>query len=362
MASYNEKASPSAADAVTTAAIVLLAAASAILIGVYFARKGGFVDINSAESESSVISEATVITPAETSQTAATTTEGTTASEPTETETVSSAETAVTVEASTEYSNEFYGRALMVGDSLSVGLVNYGYLKPENVFAQIGLTPASVLTAEIGGETVYTKAAALNPDHICIMLGTNGLSYLSEDFMAQKMGEFIDGLQQTCPDAVIVLISIPPVTAVHESEKPEKIENITKYNDHIAKLAEEKSVIFVDTFSLLQDSSGYLAADYAENDGLHFKTQAYPVILSAVQTAAVGENYVPPATETTTANTAATVTSVSAVKPKQTSVTASAHTESRTVTTVPPTPETDELSELTGLPEDIEIIEEIIDN
>lgn len=355
MASYNEKASPSAADAVTTAAIVLLAAAAAILIGVYFARKSGFADINSAESEPRVISEATVITPAETSQTAATTTAGTTASELTDTETVSSAETAVTVEASTEYSNEFYERALMVGDSLSVGLVNYGYLKPENVFAQIGLTPASVLTAEIGGETVYSKAAALDPDHICIMLGTNGLSYLSEDFMAQKMGEFIDGLRQTCPDAVIVLISIPPVTAVHESEKPEKIENITKYNDHIAKLAEEKSVIYVDTFSLLKDSSGYLAADYAENDGLHFKTQAYPVILSAVQTAAVGENYVPPVTETTTA-----ATTVTSAKPKQTSAETSAQTESRTVTTVPPSPETDE--QFTELPDDVEIIEEIIDN
>lgn len=356
MASYNDKAYPSAADAAATAAIVLLAAAAAILIGIYFARKSGFADVHSAESEPRVISDITIVTPEETSQTSATTTAGTTASEPTEAETTSSAETAVTVEASTEYSNEFYERALMVGDSLSVGLVNYGYLKPENVFAQIGLTPASVLTAEISGETVYSKAAALDPDHICIMLGTNGLSYLSEDFMAQKMGEFIDGLRETCPDAVIVLISIPPVTAVHESEKPEKIENITKYNEHIAKLAEEKSVIYVDTFSLLQDSSGYLAADYAENDGLHFKTQAYPVILSAVQTAAVGENYVPPVTEVTSATT------VSAVTPKQTSAATSTQTEPRTVTTVPPTPEADELSELTGLTENVEIIEEIIDN
>lgn len=360
MASYNEKTSP--ADAAATAAIVLLAAVAATLICIYFAQKGGFLDVNSAQTEPHVISDTSVVTPSETSQTEATTSETPATTVTTATETTSDTETAVTVAASTEYSKEFFGRTLMVGDSLSVGFVNYGYLLPENVFAQVGLTPASVLTTEIGGETVYAKAAGLAPDYICIMLGTNGLSYLSEDFMAQKMGEFVDGLRQTCPDAVILIISIPPVTEAHESEKPEKIENITNYNQHIAKLAEEKSVIFVDTFSLLQDSSGYLAADYAENDGLHFKTQAYPVILSAVQTAAVGEDYVPPVTEKVTESTVLTTVttppqSVPAVK--TTAVTTTPR-ETTTAATVPENDEITELSEDTELPEADEIFTEII--
>lgn len=333
MSSYNEKASP--ADVAAVWAIVFLAIVLAALVGVYFWRNHSFADVSSANGETTGINiigtETSVIPPEIT--VSETTTVSTSASE-TETtaEVTSESEKAETVAASTEYSPEFFDRGLIIGDSISVGLVNYGYLKPENVFAQIGLTPASVLTTDIDGTTVYTKAEGLAPDYICIMLGTNGLSYLSEDFMAEKMSEFIDGLRQTCPNAKIFLVSIPPVTAEHESEKPEKIENITKYNEHISKLAEEKSAPFVNTFELLRDSNGYLAADYAENDGLHLKAAAYPVVLSAIQTAVESDGYVP---------TAAPVT-----LPSETS----AVTASETVSTVP----------VETVPETIQQTEEII--
>ncbi len=317
MASYNEKASP--ADVAAIWAIVFLAAVLAALVGVYFWRNHSFADVSAANNETSeinIIGTETSYIPPETVPAETTSASVTTTVTESATEVTAESEKAETVAASNEYDPEFFGRGLIIGDSISVGLVNYGYLQPENVFAQIGLTPSSVLTADIDGTTVYTKASGLNPDYICIMLGTNGLSYLSEDFMAEKMGEFIDGLRQTCPNAEIFLVSIPPVTAEHESEKPEKIENITKYNDHISKLAEEKSVTFVDTFTLLQDSSGYLAEDYAEHDGLHLKGAAYPVLLSAIQTAVESGGYVPTAAPATVpTETAAPVTTISETLP-----------------------------------------------
>lgn len=333
MASYNEKAS--SADVAAIWAIVFLAIVLAALVGVYFWRNHSFADVSSANGETTginIIGTETTFIPPETTVSEITTVSEETTTAETTTEGTSESEKAETVAASTEYSPEFFDRGLIIGDSISVGLVNYGYLKPENVFAQIGLTPASVMTADIDGTTVYTKAAGLDPDYICIMLGTNGLSYLSEDFMAEKMSEFIDGLRQTCPNAKIFLVSIPPVTAEHESEKPEKIENITKYNEHISMLAEEKSAPFVNIFELLRDSDGYLAADYAEYDGLHLKAAAYPVVLSAIQTAVESDGYVP---------TAAPVT-----LPSETS----AATVSETVPTVP----------VETVPETIQQTEEII--
>lgn len=300
MASYNEKAS--SADVAAIWAIVFLAIVLAALVGVYFWRNHSFADVSSANGETTginIIGTETTFIPPETTVSETTTVSEETTTAETTTEETSESEKAETVAASTEYSPEFFDRGLIIGDSISVGLVNYGYLKPENVFAQIGLTPASVMTADIDGTTVYTKAAGLDPDYICIMLGTNGLSYLSEDFMAEKMSEFIDGLRQTCPNVKIFLVSIPPVTAEHESEKPEKIENITKYNEHISMLAEEKSAPFVNIFELLRDSDGYLAADYAEYDGLHLKAAAYPVVLSAIQTAVESDGYVPTAAPVT---------------------------------------------------------------
>lgn len=322
MARANSKSSP--ADTAALIAIFILIAAILVLFGIYFLRQNGFLqfDTTAAEetlphvigSETTAVSEIT-----ETTTAAVTTTSMTTVSESSET---TESETEVPEDGSnpakevpTAYDKEFYSNVLMIGDSISVGLVNYGYLQPENVFAKVGLTPASVMTTEVDEKLVYDKAAELSPAYICIMLGTNGLSYLSEDYMAEKMGEFIDELKVYCPDAEIVLVSIPPVTAEHEKEKPEKLENITAYNEHIKNVADEKSVKYVDTFSLLQGVTGYLADDFAENDGLHFKAAAYPVVLSAVQTAITGEILSPETAETTavTADTSAADTETTTV-------------------------------------------------
>lgn len=298
MAQYNSKSTP--ADTAALFAMIFLSLTVLVLAGIYFLRQNELPAANTGAAESTLPhvigtepaqteSESAAVHTQET--TTATISETTLSESESDSEPVSETEEVpgTQVAASSEYDKTFYDKTLVVGDSLSVGLVNYGYLKTENVFAQVGLTPASVMTTDINEESVYAKASALNPEYICIMLGTNGLSYLTEDYMAEKMGEFIDALGQTCPEAKVVLISIPPVTKEHEQEKPEKISNITAYNNHIKKLAEEKSAAFVDTFPLLLDTEGYLAADYAENDGLHFKAAAYPVILSAVQNAITEE-------------------------------------------------------------------------
>ena len=340
MAHYNSKSSP--ADTAALITMVFLALIVLVLTGIYFLRQNGYLSSDTGIAENTlphVIGTEPVLTASVSETVSSQEASSEKVSESTETtvsesdsETVSETEEipGLNIIASTEYDAAFYDKVLMIGDSLSVGLVNYGYLKAENVFAQVGLTPASVMTTNINEESVYAKAAGLDPDYICIMLGTNGLSYLTEDYMAQKMGEFIDALGQICPGAEIVLVSIPPVTAAHELEKPEKLENISAYNGHIRNLAEEKSVIFVDTFSLLQDQTGYLAADYAEKDGLHFKTGAYPVILSAVQSA-ISEAF--PAEEEQTS----LVTSVPETAASSESVTSVSSSAVTTVTSVPQT-------------------------
>lgn len=330
MARSNSRTTP--ADTAALLAVIVLIAVVLVLYGIYYLRMNGYLQSDAASAENTVpnvietventVTETvtSVTTVSETSGPAVTSS-GTTVISESETEETS--DTDVTsnpaIPAPTEYDKEFYDNVLMIGDSLSVGLVNYGYLKKENVFAQLGLTPASVMTTDIDEQSVYDKAVELAPEYICIMLGTNGLSYLSEDYMADKMGEFIDSLAELCPESEIAVISIPPVTAEHEEEKPEKLINISMYNAHIKRVADAKAVKFVDTYSLLQGITGYLADDYAENDGLHFKTAAYPVILSAIQTAFIGDETVTESTsETITVWEPETTTSVSSVQTEET--------------------------------------------
>lgn len=283
------------ADAALNTVLIVMAAATAALLLIYILR-GSPQDESSAEvGPPHVIgmeTEAPVTTVSETETQAA----------------VSEATTAVSAEPAAppagNYDPAFFDKAFFIGDSLSVGLINYEFLKPENVFAQAGITPSSITKTLIDNVSVYQKVSDFAPDYICIMLGTNGLSYLKTNDMSQKLGDFIDELKKLCPEAKIAVVSIPPVTKKHEEEKPEKLYMITEYNESIKKLAEDKSVAFADAFTLLKDETGYLGPDYAEHDGLHLKIHAYPVILSAVENAVFdfyGEQPIPEETTTETA-------------------------------------------------------------
>lgn len=200
-------------------------------------------------------------------------------------------ETAIPVALPDNYDKDFFASSLFIGDSIATGLSGFGYLPAENVFAQVGLNPNSVLThlvpdvtvPEKTEKTAVEKANELQPEYIFIMLGTNGLAYLDIDFMIEKMSLFIDSLREVSPNSEIVVISIPPVTAVHEAENPEKIKDIENYNNKLNILADNKDCHFIDIYTMLLDETGYFSKDYAENDGLHFKGRTYPVVLSKIQ-------------------------------------------------------------------------------
>lgn len=278
------------ADIAVNAALVLLSAAAAVLLCIYLFGERAADDASVADSPHIINASET-----EAPQTFVTSvTETTVVSEEAETESETEPEPQTDTD---EYSPAFFQNMLFIGDSLSVGLLNYEFLPPENVFAKAGITTSSVVTTNIDDVSVFTKAARLDPEYICIMLGTNSVAYVEGQQMAEELGEFIDMISKTCPNAKIVLASVPPVTQKHEEEKPEHLEAIITYNELVEKLAEEKSVAFADTFALLKDETGYLGSQYAEHDGLHLKIHAYPVILGAVQRALIeyyGIDFVPP--------------------------------------------------------------------
>jgi lysophospholipase L1-like esterase len=182
-----------------------------------------------------------------------------------------------------EYNKDFFDNYLFIGDSISTGLYNYDFLSISNVFAKIGLTPVSVRTEDVNGTTVYQKMTVLSPDTICIMLGTNGLSYLDIGSMIESYGLFIDEIRDTLPDTKIVVMAIPPVTKAHEDSKPENLTIINEFNTDLKNLADDKNITYFDVYTLLADDDGYMRADYAEKDGLHLQGSAYKRILFQIE-------------------------------------------------------------------------------
>lgn len=300
----------SIADMAVNAALVLLSAAAAVLLCIYLFGGRATADDPPETNPPHIINASET----ETEQTSVTTTAETT---------VVSEEAAV-AEPEQEpeigvYSPVFFEKTLFIGDSLSVGFLNYEFLPPENVFAKVGITPALAADTRIDNKSVFDKARDIDPEYICILLGTNGIAYVEGQQMSEELGDFIDMVARTCPNAKIAIASVPPVTQKHEAEKPEQLEAIIAYNEFVKQVAEDKAVAFADVFSLLEDETGYLDQHYAEHDGLHLKIYAYPVILGAFQNSLIGYydiDFVPPA-ETEPAVSAAVTVPAGAASPAE---------------------------------------------
>ena len=187
------------------------------------------------------------------------------------------------------YDDSFFVNDLFIGDSIGTGLLNYGYLNSNQVYAQIGLNPESAHATEYDGYTAVTKAAELQPKRIYIMLGSNGLVYMGNTYMIQQMQTLIEQLRESCPESYIYVISIPPVTKAHEAEGQETMAMVNGYNMLLKDMADEIGVIYLDLCSELQDSTGYFSDTYAEADGLHFLGSAYKKMLSFIQKSIQGE-------------------------------------------------------------------------
>ena len=168
-----------------SAAIVIL---NILIVGViitlcaliYLYMSGKLEDTNVAnlgqESEPQAVITTTAITTV-TSETEPPV-ETTTTPEETEAPETSETEEVITAVESDVYEEAFFENDLFIGDSIGTGLVNYGYLSSNQVFAQIGLNPESARTKEYGGYTAVTRAKELQPKRIYVMLGSNGLAYM----------------------------------------------------------------------------------------------------------------------------------------------------------------------------------------
>ena len=197
---------------------------------------------------------------------------------------------------SSSYSKDFFADDLFIGDSISTGLYLYGKLDEKNVAAEIGYTPYKAYTEEIEladglTMTALDYAASMQPKRIFIMLGSNGMTSDSDiEAMKDTYRTLIEKLVTACPESIVCCIAVSPVTADSSAAASGGITNeiISDFNAYVQSMCGELGVEYFDLYSLLLDESGYLSAEYAEIDGLHFLSHAYDVMLAGIE-AAIGE-------------------------------------------------------------------------
>lgn len=191
---------------------------------------------------------------------------------------------------------EYFKSCLFIGDSVSLGLSTYQKLEPQNVFASKGMNISKVntekLVKDIGvyyvDKTALEAVEEAKPENIYIMLGSNGIAWLSNEYMIGKYSEFIDNLKQISPDSNIYILSIPPVTEGRENfakeDGPIQNSDIDSYNSELLKMANDKEVYFVDLNTALKNNEGKLDTDMAQKDGLHFQSSTYDIMLEYIMT------------------------------------------------------------------------------
>ncbi|MEG1437065.1 MAG: GDSL-type esterase/lipase family protein [Oscillospiraceae bacterium] len=180
----------------------------------------------------------------------------------------------------------YFDDAVFFGDSITYGMVGNLDLDSDNIIACKGASIRAMLEkVELSGKEEYGKVNAIgevvlkNPKRIYIMIGINGLAWMTTQQVISDYEELIDEMVLANPEAQIYVQSIFPVSKAKEnSDERYKNSKIDRINMNLLELCEEKSVYYLDTNSILKNEDGNMSAEFTNSsDGIHINKEAYDI-------------------------------------------------------------------------------------
>lgn len=173
-------------------------------------------------------------------------------------------------------SDDYFADAVFFGDSLIDGMKMYSEL-PAVFLGKTSLSTitAFTFTAPDGAGTMMDSLLGkegINKYYIC--LGMNEGGYMSPEAFNENYKKITDKIKEKNPEAIIYIMSITPIEKSAEGEHGITKEKITNLNNSLIGFAAAEGCYYVDTYSCLTESDGYLA-DGAASDGVHFGAPYY---------------------------------------------------------------------------------------
>ena len=167
--------------------------------------------------------------------------------------------------------------SLFIGDSRTVALADYATIEDANFFATVGMTVYNVWDTrvsipQIGKVTLDELLNHKQYDIIYIMLGVNELGYAFEKTV-RHYEALVNSVKLQQPNAVLILMANIHVTA-HRSESDKYINNpaIDRFNEATSRLADGRTVFYMDANSLFDDANGNLSTEKSA-DSAHLKAK-----------------------------------------------------------------------------------------
>lgn len=224
-----------------------------------------------ASPDSSSLSQAPVSSeskPAESSVTSA-------SSAPASSESVMSSESAE----GGENINILMEDALFIGDSRTVGLMEYAGITGADFFCNVGMSVYNINKKPVSvpnvGKVSFTELISNKKyGKIYIMLGVNEVGYETKTTLS-KYSELISLIRQSQPNAAVFIeANLHVAKSRSESDKTVNNAAIDNLNAELKKLADGKNVFYLDANTVFDDGAGNLAADKTA-DGTHLYAKYY---------------------------------------------------------------------------------------
>ena len=191
-----------------------------------------------------------------------------------------------------EKSVDYLADALFIGDSRMEDLLTY--LRPKNAgaYAYSALSVSAVFTknlvkkADGSSCTIAEELRRTKPSfskcYLSFGLNEIGWPYLTK--FSAEYEKVISLVRELNPDCTVYLMNIYPVTAAHSAaQELENNENIRRFNDCIAALAEKTGTGHLNLAAAVCDETGALPEGVA-GDGVHGNVQLCRKILSYMLT------------------------------------------------------------------------------
>ena len=171
----------------------------------------------------------------------------------------------VTKKLKKEQYQKIFSTSIILGDSLTEGLVAYGWLSSDQVFCQIG---GSILH----NEDLFSSAAQMYPRNAFLAFGVNDIGNFNgnADNFIDKYTELIKGFQKTSPDTKIMINAIAPPSK-SAIEKNPMLEKYKSFNTSLKQMCKDLNLTYIDNSYIFEEHP-----DYYASDGIHASADYYP--------------------------------------------------------------------------------------
>lgn len=192
---------------------------------------------------------------------------------------------------------EYLDKIVFLGDSRTYSYKAYGVLSGGKNTTQVWTPRSGTMTLsaqgyalihypETGADVSIRDAVKMKkPEYMVIGLGTNGLSYMTEDTFKAEYRALITDIQKISPNTKIMLNSIFPIANYYDRLDLINNKKIAVCNQWLVEIAEETGVKYLNTAEVLVDEQGWLNINYDNGGGAtHLNKQGNEIVMQYIRT------------------------------------------------------------------------------